>query len=127
MPASCLSSLEPTVEPHDAITTNVSSWPIKFHVFCDGQVLKSFENSPGELVMDVELLDTFDDEADQGYYEDETPNLEELQQIMADTGRFTTSSFERLPGQVRLPSEESSSATSSPAGVPGELGNELER
>lgn len=61
--------------------------------------------------MDVELLDVFDDEADQGYYEDETPNLEELQQIISDTGRFSTSSFERLPGQVAFSTEDVVGAT----------------
>lgn len=81
----------------------------------DLQVIKAFEASStagsggkgkGELVMDVELLDVFDDEADQGYYEDATPTLEQLEEIMAETGRFTGGGgFEKLPGQMAVPKQ----------------------
>ncbi|CAM9721529.1 unnamed protein product, partial [Phaeothamnion confervicola] len=36
----------------------------------------------GELVVDVELLTTIDDDADQGYYGDDSLTLEELQEVM---------------------------------------------
>lgn len=77
--------------------------------------------------MDVELLDAFDDEADQGYYEDETPTLEELQQIMDDTAPFSTSSFELLPGQTRPAEDLSSSGSSPPPRLSGQLGEEIDR
>ena len=35
----------------------------------------------GNLIYDVELKSVFDDEADQGYYDDESPSPEELEQI----------------------------------------------
>lgn len=54
--------------------------------------------------MDVELLDVFDDEADQGYYEDETLTVEELQNMLELTRPFSGgSTFEKLPGQMALP------------------------
>lgn len=80
--------------------------------------------------MDVELLEVFDDEADQGYYEDETLSLEELQQIMADTSRFSGGQrFEMLPGQIAVPldedpSEKTSSKSSSSVELPGKLEGE---
>ena len=53
-------------------------------------MLTAFEGTKnGELVMDVDLLEAFDDEADQGYYEDETVSVEELQDIVDQTGRFS--------------------------------------
>ncbi|CAM9826539.1 unnamed protein product [Ascophyllum nodosum] len=74
------------------------------------KVLQSFEKTnKGELVMDVELLEAFDDEADQGYYEDETVSPEELQEILAETSRFSggvSVPFEKLPGQVAEPMVE---------------------
>ncbi|CAM9314796.1 unnamed protein product, partial [Discosporangium mesarthrocarpum] len=41
------------------------------------KVLTSFKTGKGELFFDVELLEAFDDEADQGYYEDTSVTIEE--------------------------------------------------
>lgn len=69
------------------------------------KVLQSFEGTgKGELVMDIELLEAFDDEADQGYYEDETVSPEDVQAIIAETSRFSEGMpMERLPGQLAAP------------------------
>lgn len=67
-------------------------------------MLGAIEKNEGELVMDVELLDVFDDEADQGYYEDDTLTMEELQNMLELTRPFSGgSTFEKLPGQMALP------------------------
>ncbi|CAM9285664.1 unnamed protein product, partial [Choristocarpus tenellus] len=67
--------------------------------------VNTFEVSPGgEFVLDVELFDCFDDEADQGYYEDEVFSDEELEEALRETSKFTGGMpFEQLPGQVTLP------------------------
>lgn len=82
--------------------------------------------------MDVELLDFFDDEADQGYYEDETVTLEQLQEIFDDTGPFSGGMpFEKLPGQVSMPMDEGLSFPGERSGgrasleLPGQLGEEI--
>mmetsp|Transcript_31776 Transcript_31776/g.76974 ORF Transcript_31776/g.76974 Transcript_31776/m.76974 type:complete len:263 (+) Transcript_31776:53-841(+) len=49
----------------------------------------------GNLVYDVQLLDFFDDEADQGYYEDADPTPNELDQIFNRLGK---SSAAGIPG-----------------------------
>lgn len=65
------------------------------------QMLKDIDKFNGELVMDVELLDAFDDEADQGYYEDEALTVDQLQTILDVTSPFAGgNTFEKLPGQV---------------------------
>lgn len=77
--------------------------------------------------MDVELLEAFDDEADQGYYEDEAVTAEQLQDIVAETGRFSGGMpFEQLPGQVSIPKGSGNDDPSNdPTRLPGELGKEL--
>lgn len=82
--------------------------------------------------MDVELLDIFDDEADQGYYEDETVTLEQLQEILTDTGPFSGGMpFEKLPGQVAMPMDGGLSfpgekgGGSAPLALPGQLGKQV--
>lgn len=91
------------------------------------QVLKSFEESnKGELVMDVELIEAFDDEADQGYYEDETVSLEQLEEIVAETGRFSGGMpFEKLPGQVSTPLNDGIVAPPKVDVLPGQLGEDV--
>ncbi|KAG5181475.1 hypothetical protein JKP88DRAFT_199885 [Tribonema minus] len=55
----------------------------------------------GQLVMDVELLDAFDDEADLGYYTDSSLNLEEMQDVMRVTDLLLDgkAKLQALPGQ----------------------------
>lgn len=91
------------------------------------QVLKAFEGSKkGELVMDVDLLDVFDDEADQGYYEDETVSIEELQDIVDQTGRFSGGMpFEKLPGQVAFPLDDVVAKSARGKQLPGQLGEDI--
>lgn len=91
------------------------------------KVLTSFEKfTTGELVMDVELLDAFDDEADQGYYEDAAVTPEQLQDIVQETGRFSGGvPLEKLPGQVASPMEDTaSSSLKGDAALPGQLGKD---
>lgn len=76
--------------------------------------------------MDVELLEVFDDEADQGYYQDENLTPEELEQLVRQTGQFSTGSFEKLPGQMAAPMNNGvPTPPSKTDGLPGELGLEL--
>ncbi|CAM9283574.1 unnamed protein product, partial [Hapterophycus canaliculatus] len=93
------------------------------------QVLTSFEKSTtGELVMDIELVDAFDDEADQGYYEDAAVTPEQLQEIVQETGRFSGGvPFEKLPGQLASPMEDTASSSSKKgdAALPGQLGKDV--
>eukprot|EP00904_Undaria_pinnatifida_P002081 jgi/Undpi1/11874/HiC_scaffold_4.g01573.m1 len=91
------------------------------------KVLKAFEGSKkGELVMDVDLLDVFDDEADQGYYEDETVSIEELQDIVDQTGRFSGGMpFEKLPGQVAFPLDDVVAKSARGKQLPGQLGEDI--
>ncbi|CAM9897851.1 unnamed protein product [Ectocarpus sp. 4 AP-2014] len=93
------------------------------------EVLTSFEKTTtGELVMDIELLDAFDDEADQGYYEDTAVTPEQLQDIVRETGRFSGGQpMEKLPGQLASPMEDttSSAAKKGGAGLPGQLGKDV--
>lgn len=81
-------------------STSASHFPI-----ASCKVLQSFEETGrGELVMDIELLETFDDEADQGYYEDESVSPEDVQAIIAETSRFSGGMpLEKLPGQLAAP------------------------
>ncbi|CAN0551777.1 unnamed protein product [Ectocarpus sp. 12 AP-2014] len=91
------------------------------------EVLTSFEKTTtGELVMDIELLDAFDDEADQGYYEDTAVTPEQLQDIVRETGRFSGGQpMEKLPGQLASPMEDTSTAAKKGgAGLPGQLGKD---
>lgn len=76
-------------------------------------MLDAIDESNGELVMDVELLEVFDDEADQGYYEDETLNVEELQAVLDKTRPFAgESAFEKLPGQMIPPTRTADTLSS---------------
>lgn len=78
--------------------------------------------------MDIELLDAFDDEADQGYYEDEAVTPEQLQEIVQETGRFSGGvPLEKLPGQLAAPMEDaaSSSFKKGDAALPGQLGKDV--
>lgn len=78
--------------------------------------------------MDIELVDAFDDEADQGYYEDEAVTPEQLQDIIQETGRFSGGvPFEKLPGQVASPMEDTSSSKikKGDSGLPGQLGKDV--
>lgn len=96
-------------------------WP---SVAIAAQVLTDFEGTnKGELVMDVELLEAFDDEADQGYYEDETVSAEQLQEIVQEAGPFSAGKgFEKLPGQMPLPMD---GAAIVPSELPGQLGQDI--
>lgn len=113
--------------------TSKSSWRSahvqRFHalLLLPLQVLSSFEGTDkGELVMDVELMDAFDDEADQGYYEDEAVTVEQLEQIVADSARFTGGTpFEKLPGQLPSPLESGVVKPSKDGGLPGQLGQDI--
>lgn len=77
--------------------------------------------------MDIDLLDAFDDEADQGYYQDEAVTPEQLQDIIQETGRFSGGvPFEKLPGQLASPMEDSSSSNKKgDSGLPGQLGKDV--
>lgn len=78
--------------------------------------------------MDIELLDAFDDEADQGYYEDQAVTPEQLQDIVQDTGPFSAGlPFETLPGRLASPMDNttSSKVRKGDSGLPGQLGKDV--
>eukprot|EP00903_Cladosiphon_okamuranus_P017103 g15758.t1 len=92
------------------------------------QVLTSFEKTTtGELVMDIELLEAFDDEADQGYYEDTAVTPEQLQDLIQETGQFAGGvPLEKFKGQIASPMEDTSSRfNKSDGGLPGQLGKDV--
>lgn len=75
--------------------------------------------------MDIELLEAYDDEADQGYYEDESVSTEELQKIVEQTGKISGGMpFERLPGQVAAPMDNGVPAPRTDD-LPGQLGKDV--
>lgn len=77
--------------------------------------------------MDIELLEAFDDEADQGYYEDAAVTPEQLQDLIQETGQFAGGMpLEKFKGQVASPMEDtSSSLKKSDGGLPGQLGKDV--
>lgn len=101
--------------------------PPLFFVGIDQKVLTSFEKTTtGELVMDVELLEAFDDEADQGYYEDAAVTPEQLQDLIQETGEFAGGMpLEKFKGQIASPMEDTSSLKKSDGGLPGQLGKDV--
>eukprot|EP00752_Nemacystus_decipiens_P012158 g10777.t1 len=92
------------------------------------KVLTSFERTTtGELIMDIELLDAFDDEADQGYYEDAAVTPEQLQDLIQETGEFAGGvPFEKFKGQIASPMQDPvNSSRKSDVGLPGQLGKDV--
>lgn len=78
--------------------------------------------------MDIDLLDAFEDEADQGYYEDQAVTPEQLQDIVQETGRFSSGvPIEKLPGQLAPPMEGTSRSGlgKGDGGLPGQLGKDV--
>lgn len=77
--------------------------------------------------MDIELLEAFDDEADQGYYEDAAVTPEQLQDLIQETGQFEGGmSLEKFKGQIATPMEDTSgSSKTSDGGFPGQLGKDV--
>lgn len=78
--------------------------------------------------MDIELVDAFDDEADQGYYQDQAVTPEQLQDIVQETGRFSAGEpFEKLPGQLASPMEDTTNSKlrNGDSGLPGQLGKDV--
>jgi hypothetical protein len=59
--------------------------------------------SQGQLILDIELLDAYDDEADLGYYTDEGLTLEEVQEVvkMTDLASGGNGQMQGLPGQIQ--------------------------
>lgn len=53
-------------------------------------------------MVDVKLLDVFDDEADRGYYDDEGLSLEELDELIRITDALAggKAQVQALPGQL---------------------------
>ncbi len=75
--------------------------------------------------MDIELLDAFDDEADQGYYEDTAVTPEQLQDLIQEIGGGGgMMPLEKFKGQIASPMEDTSSKRSD-GGLPGQLGKDI--
>lgn len=77
--------------------------------------------------MDIELLEAFDDEADQGYYEDAAVTPEQLQDLIQESGQFEGGvPLEKFKGQIASPLEDTSSSfKKSDGGLPGQLGKDV--
>lgn len=77
--------------------------------------------------MDIELLEAFDDEADQGYYEDAAVTPEQLQDLIQETGEFAGGMpLEKFKGQLASPMEDTSSKfKKGDGGLPGQLGKDI--
>ena len=78
--------------------------------------------------MDIELLEAFDDEADQGYYEDAAVTPEQLQDLIQETGEFAGGvPLEKFKGQIASPMQDtgSSGPKKSDGGLPGQLGKDV--
>lgn len=77
--------------------------------------------------MDIELLEAFDDEADQGYYEDAAVTPEQLQDLIQETGEFVGGApLEKFKGQVASPMQETGGGSKkNDGGLPGQLGKDV--